>query len=70
MFFFTREYSKRLERLQPVRSRYVLYYDSRRNSQLVGCSPRKPRLWGSRHKLANPLTGKPEGSRSPGVYII
>ncbi len=27
------------------------------------------RLWGSRHKLANPLTGKLKGSSSPGVYI-
>ncbi len=27
-------------------------------------------LWGSRHNLANPLTGKPKGSRSLGVYII
>ncbi len=27
-------------------------------------------LWGSRHKLANPLTGKPKSTRSPGAYTI
>ncbi len=28
------------------------------------------KLWGSRHKLANPLTGKPGGQPVAGSYII